>query len=60
MAISRGNDMLFFKQRFSKPSAIPSGDGVGEETRRIAVLKSVVLLVVLQHMNQLDLPGFSR
>ena len=55
-----GNDMLFFKQRFSKPSAIPSGDGLGEETRRIAVIEAIALLVVLQQMNQLDLPGFSH
>jgi hypothetical protein len=32
MANFQGNDMLIFKQRFSKPSAIPSGDGLGEET----------------------------
>jgi hypothetical protein len=46
MANFYGNDMLFFKQRFSKPSAIPSGDGLGEETRGIAVVEAIALLVV--------------
>jgi hypothetical protein len=31
-----------FKQRFSKPSTILSGDGIDEETERVAVALSVV------------------
>jgi len=49
-----------FKQRFSKASAIPSGDGLGEETRRIAVIKQQLHLWFAATESNWICPGFSR
>jgi hypothetical protein len=46
MANSSRNDMLFSRRDSPEPSAIPSGEGITEGTRRIAVVEGLVLLVV--------------
>jgi hypothetical protein len=57
MANSDRNDMLFSSSDSPQPAAILSGEGLGEEIRRIAVIEELVTCG-LQQMNQLQSANF--